>query len=356
MTDAFDFGGDIAWWPTAQNRDRSRLAAFMARHGIASYDDLLRRSTDDLDWFWRAVFDDLHIEFYHPFTQLLDTSRGIAWTRWCLGGQLNIVHNCLDKWLGTPTERKPVLRWEGEEGRTRVLTYAELYADVNRCANAFRELGVGKGDRVALFMPMCPELIVAFFAAIKLGAIVLPLFSGYGADAAATRVRDAEASVLVTADAFWRRGQLVAMKGTADMVAEAAPSVRSVIVVPRTGTPVHPTGGRDHLWAELFARQSDRCETVRTDAEDPLMIIYTSGTTGRPKGTVHTHCGFPIKAAQDMAHCMDVHDFDTMFWVTDMGWMMGPWEAFGMTLLGGTMVLYDGALDYPGPDRLWALL
>jgi acetyl-CoA synthetase len=356
MTDAFDFGGDIAWWPTAEYRDRSRLTAFMARHGIASYEELLRRSTDDLDWFWRAVFDDLRIEFYHPFTRLVDTSRGIAWTRWCLGGQLNIVHNCLDKWLGTATERKPVLKWEGEEGLTRVPTYAELYAEVNRCANAFRELGVGKGDRVALFMPMCPELIVAFFAAIKLGAIVLPLFSGYGADAGGTRGRDAEASVLVTADAFWRRGQLVAMKGVADLVADAAPSIRSVIVVARTGTPVHLTSGRDHLWTELLARQSDRCDTVRTEAEDPLMIIYTSGTTGRPKGTVHTHCGFPIKAAQDMAHCMDVHDVDTMFWVTDMGWMMGPWEVFGMTLLGGTMVLYDGALDYPGPDRLWALV
>jgi acetyl-CoA synthetase len=356
MTDEFAFGGEIAWRPTPEYRDGSRLAAFMRRHGISSYDDLLHRSTHDIEWFWKAVFDDLGIEFYEPCQQLLDTSRGIAWTRWCIGARLNIVHNCLDKWMGSAVEHKAALRWEGEEGVTRVVTYGELYAEVNRCANAFRELGVRKGDRVALFMPMCPELIVSFFATIKLGASILPLFSGYGAEAAAARVRDAEATLLVTADGFWRRGQAVAMKATADLVAEAAPSIRRVLVVPRLGTKVPMTSGRDYRWPELVTRQSDRCDTERTDAEDALMIIYTSGTTGRPKGAVHTHCGFPVKAAQDMVHCMDARDTDTMFWVTDMGWMMGPWEVFGMTLLGGTMVLYDGALDYPGPDRLWALV
>jgi acetyl-CoA synthetase len=356
MTDEFAFGGEIAWRPTPEYRDGSRLAAFMRRHGISSYDDLLRRSTHDLEWFWEAVFDDLGIEFYEPYQQLLDTSRGIAWTRWCIGARLNIVHNCLDRWMGSAVEHKAALRWEGEEGITRVLTYGELYAEVNRCANAFRELGVHQGDRVALFMPMCPELIVSFFATIKLGASILPLFSGYGAEAAAARVRDAEATMLVTADGFWRRGQAVAMKATADLVAEAASSIRCVLVVPRLGTTVPMTSGRDYRWPELVTHQSDRCDTVRTDAEDVLMIIYTSGTTGRPKGAVHTHCGFPIKAAQDMVHCMDARDTDTMFWVTDMGWMMGPWEVFGMTLLGATMVLYDGAPDHPGPDRLWALV
>jgi acetyl-CoA synthetase len=356
MADEFAFGGQIAWRPTAEHRNRSRLAAFMARHGISSYNELLRRSTENIEWFWQAVFEDLGIQFYEPYQKLLDTSRGIAWPRWCIGARLNIVHNCLDKWMGSPAEHKAALRWEGEEGVTRVLTYGELYADVNRCANAFGELGVRKGDRIALFMPMCPELVVAFFAAIKLGASILPLFSGYGADAAGARVSDAGATVLVTADAFWRRGQPVPMKATADLVADASPSIRHVVVVPRAGATVPLTAGRDHRWPELVGRQSDRCDTVSTDAEDALMIIYTSGTTGRPKGAVHTHCGFPIKAAQDMAHCMDVRHTDSMFWVTDMGWMMGPWEVFGMTLLGGTMVLYDGALDYPGPDRLWALV
>ena len=357
--DHFEFGGEIAWQPTPEYRDRSRLAAFITRHGLGDQAALLRRSVDDPQWFWSAVLDDLGIEFYEPYRQVLDTSRGIAWSRWCVGGTLNIVHNCVDKWIGTPTERKVALRWEGEEqagGATRALTYGALYIDVNRAANALRELGVTKGDRIALFMPMCPELVIAFFAAIKLGAVVLPLFSGYGVDAVATRLHDAEATLLITADGFWRRGQAVAMKPVADQAVTAAPSVRHMLVVSRIGIDVQWTTPRDHRWEMLVPRQSSVCETVRTDAEDPLMIIYTSGTSGRPKGTVHSHCGFPVKAAQDMAHCFDVHDTDTMYWVTDIGWMMAPWELFGMTLLGGTTVIYDGAMDHPGPDRLWGIV
>ena len=352
----FEFGGEVAWRPTAEYRDRSRLHAFMRAHGLADYDALLRRSIEDPDWFWPAVLSDLGIEFYEPYNRILDLSRGPAWPRWCVGGTLNIVHNCLDKWIGTPTEHKAALRWEGEEGDARVLTYSDLFRRVNQCANAMGALGIGKGDRVALFMPMCPELVIAFFATIKRGAIVLPLFSGYGADAVASRLRDAEAALLVTADGCWRRGQAVAMKKVADEAAMASSSIRRLLVVKRLGTDIAWTAGRDHHWDELVTQQNDACQTLRTAAEDPLMIIYTSGTTGRPKGALHTHCGFPIKAAQDMAHCFDVHDTDTMYWVTDIGWMMGPWELFGMTLLGGTTVIYDGALDHPGPDRLWSLV
>jgi acetyl-CoA synthetase len=353
--DQFDFGGEIAWRPTAEYIDNSRLKAFIDRHGLTDYPGLLKRSVAEPEWFWSAVLEDLGIEFYEPYRQVLDTSRGIPWTRWCVGGRLNIVHNCLDKWIGTPTEYFTAVRWEGEEGTTRTLTYAELHRDVNRCAAGLRALGLGKGDCVALFMPMCPELIVAFFAVIKIGGVILPLFSGYGADAVTMRLQDSEAKALVTADGFWRRGQAVVMKPLADEAAAASPSVRHVIVVPRLGSEI-VMQPRDRRWADLFDASSGRVETERTDAEDPLMIIYTSGTTGRPKGAVHTHCGFPIKAAQDMVHAFDVHAGETMYWVSDMGWMMGPWEVFGMTLLGGTVVLYDGALDYPGPNRLWALV
>jgi acetyl-CoA synthetase len=354
--DHFEFGGEIAWRPTSEYRDRSRLKAFMDRHAVADYDGLMRRSIEDPNWFWPAVLEDLGIEFYQPYTQILDTSSGPAWPRWCAGGVLNIVHNCLDKWIGTPVEHKTALRWEGEEGTTRTLTYGELFRRVNQCANAMGTLGVDKGDRVALFMPMCPELVIAFFATIKRGAVVLPLFSGYGAEAVASRLRDAEATLLVTADGYWRRGQAVAMKAVADEASAAVSSLRHVLVVSRLGADIRLTAGRDHRWDELVPQQEASYEAVRTAAEDPLMIIYTSGTTGRPKGAVHGHCGFPIKAAQDMAHCFDVHDTDTMYWVTDIGWMMGPWELFGMTLAGGTALIYDGALDHPGPDRLWALV
>ena len=348
-------GGEIAWRPSAEYIAHSRLTNFIDRHGLRNYTELLARSTADPEWFWRAVLDDLAIEFYEPYSQVLDTSRGIPWTRWCVGGRMNIVHNCLDKWIGTPVEQRVAIRWEGEEGTTRHQTYRELWQDVNQCAAGLRALGVQKGDRVALFMPMCPELIVAFFAVIKIGGIVLPLFSGYGADAVTTRLRDADVGTLIIADGFLRRGQIVKMKPVADEAVTAAPSVKHVIVVPRLGIDV-TMQTRDRWFADLMPSAAAECPTERTDADDPLMLIYTSGTTGRPKGAVHTHCGFPIKAAQDMVHCFDVHAGETMYWVSDIGWMMGPWEIFGMTLLGGTALLYDGALDHPGPDRLWSLV
>jgi acetyl-CoA synthetase len=354
-SDDFAFGGDVAWRPTREYVERSRLTQFMRRHGVPDYDTLLRRAIDEPGWFWPAVLDDLDIRFYEPYTTILDTSAGPAWAKWCVGGRLNIVHNCLDKWIGTDVESRSALRWEGEDGAVRACTYGELHRDVNRCANALRELGVARGDRVALFMPMCPELIVAFFAVIKVGAIVLPLFSGYGADAVAARANDAGVKVLVTADGFWRRGQRVDMKSVADRAVEAIPTLMHVIVAPRLGSNV-PGTNRDRRWTDLLAGQSADAPTERTEADEPLMIIYTSGTTGRPKGAVHTHCGFPIKSAQDMVHCFDVQPAETMYWVSDMGWMMGPWEVFGMTLLGGTVVLYDGALDYPEADRLWAMV
>ena len=351
----FEFGGEIAWRPNAAYTERSCLKVFLDRHGLRGMDDLQRRSVADPEWFWRAVLDDVGIEFYEPYSRAIEIGDDPAWPRWCVGGRMNIVHNCLDKWSGTPVESREAVRSEAEDGTVRTLTYGELTRETNRCANALRALGIGKGDRVALFMPMCPELIVAFFAVVKIGAIVLPLFSGYGADAVTTRLVDSGARAMVTADGFSRRGQQVAMKQVADEAAASAPSLEHLIVLDRLGTEsLRQT--RDKGWSELLARQSDRCETERTPADAPLMLIYTSGTTGRPKGAVHTHCGFPVKSAQDMRHAFDVHDGETMYWITDMGWMMGPWEALGMTLLAGTMVLYEGALDFPGPDRLWSLV
>jgi len=351
----FEFGGAIAWRPTSEQIAESRLTVFMKKHGLSNFNELMARSTTDLEWFWRAVLDDLGIEFYEPYSRVIDLSPGIARPSWCVGGRMNIVHNCLERWMGTPTAHRPALHWEGEEGITRSLTYAELLREVNRAAGGLRALGVTPGDRVALFMPMCPELVVAFFAVIKIGGIVLPLFSGYGADAVTTRLRDAGVKVLITADGFWRRGQAVRMKEVADVAVAAAPSVEHVVVARRLGIDVSMRP-LDLRWSDLLADRPDTCATERTGADDPLMIIYTSGTTGRPKGAVHSHCGFPVKTAQDMVHCFDVRAGETMYWVSDMGWMMGPWEVLGMTLLGGTVVLYDGALDFPAPDRLWSLV
>jgi acetyl-CoA synthetase len=353
--ESFEFGGEILWRPGPEYLQHSRLTHFMARHGIATLDELMRRSTTELEWFWNAVIEDLGIDFYQPYEKILDTSRGIAWARWCVGAKMNIVHNCLDKWIDTPVQNRAAIRWEGEDRTSRVLTYADLFHQVNRFANGLRELGIAKGDVVGLYMPMVPEIAIALFAVAKVGAIVLPLFSGYGADALSTRLGDAAAKAIVTCDGYHRRGQVVQMKPVADAAIARVPSIRKSIIVRRLGVQTVQMPGRDHWWHEISERQPRRAETERTDAEDPLMIIYTSGTTGRPKGALHTHCGFPIKAAQDMAHGLDLKESDTIYWVTDMGWMMGPWEVFGAALLGATMLFYDGALDYPGPDRLWSL-
>jgi acetyl-CoA synthetase len=353
---SFQFGGDIVWRPSADVVARSRLREFMDRYGIGGLEELQRRSTEDVEWFWGAVLEALGIEFYQPYDQILDASKGIAWARWCTGGKMNIVHNCLDKWRATPVALRKAVCWEGEDGEIRALTYEQLDRDVCRLAAALRALGMKKGDVAALFMPMVPESVAALLAVAKLGGIALPLFSGYGAAAVAGRLRDSGARFLMTVDGFYRRGQRVLLKPVADEAAASAPVVEHVLVLKRLGVSIPWTPGRDRWWHEEIERQSDAAETERTDAEEPLMILYTSGTTGRPKGALHTHCGFPIKAAQDMLHGFDVRREDVVYWVTDMGWMMAPWEIFGATLLGATMVLYEGALDFPAPDRLWALV
>jgi acetyl-CoA synthetase len=352
----FPFNQTVVWRPDATTIQRSRLKRFMDRHGLATFDDLMARSTQDIAWFWEAVFDDLAIEFYHPYTQVVDLSRGIQWPEWCVGGQLNIVHNCLDKWMDTPGQNRVAIRWEGEEGAVRLLTYRDLYRAVNQMAAALRSHGLGKGDAIGLYMPMTPEVVIALLAIAKIGGIILPLFSGFGVEAIASRLADAGAKALFVADGQFRHGKTLPMKPIADNALVNVPTVQTVIVYPRVGLDVALTPGRDMWWDEFVAGQPFETQTERTAAEDPIMIIYTSGTTGQPKGAVHTHCGFPIKAAQDMAHGFDIQAFDTLYWMSDMGWMMGPWQVFGVLILGASMLLYDGAPDYPGVDRVWALV
>jgi acetyl-CoA synthetase len=353
----FPFGQAIVWQPDPAWIAASNLRAFMDRHGISGYEALHARARGDIAWFWDAAIVDLGIEFYTPYTQVLDLSEGVEFPRWCVGGKLNIIHNCLDKWQATPTRERVALRWEGEGGIVRTFTYAELHVEVNRCANALRSLGLGKGDAVGLYMPMIPELAIAFLAIIKIGGIILPLFSGYGHGALVARLADAGAKAIVTADGLFRRGAVAPMKPAVDAACEDVASVAHVIVVNRTGLTDTPwTPGRDRWWHDLIPQQPAEAPTEITDAEDVLMLIYTSGTTGKPKGAVHTHCGFPIKAAQDMRHSMDLKPADTIFWFTDMGWMMGPWLVFGALLNGATMLFYDGAPDFPDLDRVWALV
>jgi len=327
----------------------------MSAHNLSDYQQLMQRSTQDVPWFTTALLEFLDIKFQTPYTNILDLSEGIALPRWCQGGRLNITASCIEKHLSAGNGEKPALRWESESGRSREVTYSELAGMVNQAANALRSLGLGKGDVIALYMPMVPEIVIALLAIARIGGIILPLFSGYGEGALLTRLRDGGARALFTADAFHRRGKVNLMKPIADSALRQLPDLKTVIVLRYEQLAVDMQPGRDHWWHELIPAQATSAPIEDTGAEEILMLIYTSGTTGRPKGAVHTHCGFPVKAAQDMAFGTDVHTSDTIYWMTDMGWMMGPWLVFGALLLGTSFLLYDGAPDYPGPDRLWSL-
>ncbi|MEW6248642.1 MAG: AMP-binding protein [Nitrospirota bacterium] len=346
----------ILWRPTPEYVQRSRLFRFMQRHRIADYSSLYRRSISEIEWFAEAVLNELGIEWVRAYSQVLDLRNGIQWPRWFVGGRLNVAHNCVDKHGAGPRADRQAIRWEGEDGTRRSLTYRQLGAEVSRAASILRGLGVRRGDRVAVFLPMIPEAAVITLACSKIGAVYTPIFSGFASEAVATRVQDCEAKLLVTADGFSRRGGLVRMKQVADEAAARCPTVEHLLVVRRAACPVSWQAGRDVWWHEPPHGESEAPATEEMAADDPFMIIYTSGTTGRPKGTVHVHSGFPIKAAQDLAFHFDLQPDDTLFWFTDMGWMMGPWEILGALSLGATCLLYEGAPDWPHTGRLWELV
>ena len=355
----FQFGGEFVWHPTPELISQSNLQRFINKHALGSYDELMRRSTTDIAWFWDAVLRDLDIQFYKPYSRVVDLSEGKPWARWCVGGEMNIVHNMLDKYAGTKIDNRLAIKSEIEDGTTRKLTYKELREETDKMAAALRSLGLGKGDAIGVFMPMVPEIVIAMLAIIKIGGIFLPLFSGFGAAAIVSRLNDADAKALFTADGTYRRGKICAMKSIAHEAAAQIPTLKHLIILETAGDrQAERLPYKTHSWRELISLPTTESQlsTTHTSAEDPMMIIYTSGTTGRPKGAVHTHCGFPIKSAQDMWHGLDLHSDETLFWMTDMGWMMGPWEVFGTLLLGATMMLYDGAPDFPGPDRVWSLV
>jgi acetyl-CoA synthetase len=346
---------DFEWVPDEATVERANVTRLMRRHGIDAYADLVRRSQDDVEWFWRAAIDDLGIEFFKPPHSIVSTRRGIPWAVWFEGGTINLTHNCVDRHAAATPDARAIV-WEGEEGEARTLSFAELRAEVDRMANALRSLGVRSGDAVGIFMPMIPENPIAMYACSKIGAIWLPVFSGFAAPALAQRLQDAQAVALITADGFLRRGTEVAMKEIADEAAALAPSVRHVIVKKRLGRAIPWDAARDHDWDELANAQPGVCEPEHLDPEHPLFIAYTSGTTGRPKGVVHVHGGFLVKIAEEVAYQTDVHPGDLLFWFTDMGWIMGPWETIGAHCNGAAVMLYDGAPDQPAPDRIWSLV
>ena len=344
----------FVWTPTAEVVERANVTRLMRRHGIADYRELVRRSQDEPDWFWPAAIEDMGLEFSRPWKRVVDDSRGPEWATWFSGATLNLAWNCVHRHAQGRLADTPAVIFAGEDGCRQELTFRELSDRVTRLAEALAGLGVGQGDRVAFFLPMSPEAAIASHACAHLGAIQVPVFSGFAAPAVSQRLVDAEAKVVVTADGSLRRGNVVPMKEIVDEALAAAPSVEHVVVWQRLGrddVPMRP--GRDLTWDEAVDGTRGERPPTEVDAEAPYMLIYTSGTTGRPKGVLHVQGGFLVSIAREVCYQADASAGDIIHFATDMGWIMGPWTVVGGHALGATLVLAEGAPDWPQPDRIW---
>ena len=349
---------EIVWRPSEERLEASRLTALIREMGAADYHDLYARSLDDPGWFWHGLLKFLEIRFYQPYHTVLDVSRGKAWADWCVGGTTNLYLNCLEKHRDTLVWHQPFIEWQGEDERSRTLSYADFDAEVNQLAAALIELGVGAGDVVGLYLPMIAEVYVGFFACAKIGAVNMPLFSGFGPSPIATRLNEGNVKVVVTADGTWRRGFASPMKAALDEAIGEAPSVEAVIVVDHMAGEValEMKAGRDHWWHDLVAGQRAPVATAELPAEAPLTLAFTSGTTGKPKGIIQTHVGFLTKVALDLDLMLDFTAEDCFFWLSDFGWMVGALTAVTPSYAGGRLLVAEGAPDRPRPDRFWQLI
>lgn len=352
------FGSDekAVWRPGAAHIARSRLARAMARWGFADLAAFHVASVDRPDWFWAAAAEDLAIPLKGTVTAVRDESRGRIFPRWFTGATLNVVDACVERHAGDPVQSKrPAVVCEGDSGQRSTLTFADLKREVDLFAGALKRLGVVSGDRVALFMPPLPQAAVAVLGSAKIGAVVVPAFSGYGSASLATRLVAAAAKVLVVADGTTRRGKPVAMKAIADGAAALAPSLQHMIVLTNTGADVPMTPGRDHRWDDLRLGEPDRDPPLALDPNHPLFIIFTSGTTGLPKGIVHSHLGYLMKSGIDFGYAFDLQADDVLGWITDMGWMLGPLMIIGGLQFGTTIVMIEGLPDFPETERMWQI-
>jgi acetyl-CoA synthetase len=326
---------EIVWRPDAATVARANVTRLLERSGIADYAELVRRSAEEPEWFWPLAIEDLGLEFTEPWEQVIDLSRGVEWATWFVGSKVSIPWNCVHRWAVTAPERVAAVGL-GEDGSRRTMTFAELSRDVTRLAELLASLGVREGDRVAIFLPMAPEVAVASHAIAHLGAVQVPIFSGFAAPAVAQRLQASEVKVVITQVESSRRGNAVPMLEILEEARRESPSVEHVVLAP----------------FELDGRPGE-LPAAQVDAEAPYLLTYTSGTTGKPKGVVHVQGGFHVSIAREVAYQADVGEGDVVHFATDMGWIMGPWTVVGVGARGATIVFAEGAPDWPTPHRLW---
>jgi acetyl-CoA synthetase len=343
-----------SWLPTAEQREAANVTRLASRLGCDDFASLHAVSIDDPDRFWRAVRTDLEIPFFTDWHTTLDTSRGIEWATWFGGGTVNIAQACVHRWAAERPDVEAAI-WRAEDGARRSLSWAEMSRETTRLAEALVRLGVEPGDTVGIYLPMAPETAIASHACAHVGAIQVPIFSGFAAPALAARLADAGAKVLITCDGSLRRGGAVAMKTIADDALVDAPTVEHVVVWRRLGIDCAMTPGRDVFWDELVADEPGVMPALELESEHPYLLAYTSGTTGRPKGALHVHGGFLMSIARECAYASDISAGDRVLFATDMGWIMGPWTVVGAGALGAATVFVEGAPDWP-VDRIWNLV
>ncbi len=320
---------------------------------LAEYEALYKESVEQPEKFWGRAAEELH--WFKKWDKVLEWN--LPWAKWFVGGQINLSYNCLDRHVQTARKNKAALIWESEPGEVRTYTYQQLWKEVQKFANVLKNLGVRKGDRVAIYMGMTPELPIAMLACARIGAPHSIVFGGFSANALVDRIHDSQAVAVVTQDGSYRRGAEVMLFPAVEEALKSCPSVKHVVVYKRTGTPINTTSGRDRWWHELMAEASDECPAEPLDAEHPLYILYTSGTTGKPKGVVHTTGGYSVGTYLSTKYVFDLREEDTYWCTADIGWVTGhSYIVYGPLQCGATSLMYEGAPNCPEPDRFWSIV